>query len=646
MSKNKKEAKLNSRAIAHMREAVQKKDNFAELFKDTTNLQKKSVLDAYSDDDDNYADEYRRSIKETVDEIVDTIESTTTVSVNKTKTNSADTYESSENGANNMAELFVDNSVLQKKSVFDFYSDDDDNYIKEYQNSFFERNDDTEQITNTPHENENSTTIPVMHKPVRIVDSVQTDMKADVNDTPTEIKPVVPLSSGVFDNSSSVVCDVATQTAPIIRREKGSNIALEIALDFAQKHHLVLSDKMLWAYNGQYYVPLTESDAQRFIFSEYRDDVSRGNTMSLIKNIVSLLKVTVIDTVEVFPANEHIIVFRNGTLEVANDHFRENSPRDLASSALSIDYDPSQKEMPVTNKFLNTITNGDSVLYKRLLQVIGYILSNDLRAKSFFYLEGVGNAGKSRFCDLIASFFSVNGANKVARIALQDLGNKFSMANLVNAKVNISEDLPDKPLSQVTVSRIKMISDGNCLEAEAKFIQSFSFRPQCKLLFASNHPLKIKDRDDAFVNRVIYIPFRNPIPKGKQDKHILEKMQKELPALFNYAYSAYKQLVESGYSWAGINIFKPEIVITNLSSTEEKEYAMKLFVELHCEESQDSTVAISEIQSKYNEFCNEHQYVPIIGDRFSREIYKYLPGNPERVKIGNQKRGFKGISLK
>lgn len=551
MGKNKKGFNLNSREIASLKEASIKKDDFAELFENKANLKKKSVSDVFSDDDEDYAEGYRKS--------------------------------------------------------------------------FAARNEGIIQATNTPHENEINMTMSVIHDPNRIVDSVRTDMKGGVNQESTEKKYVATLSSGVLNNSASVVCDVAPPTSPIIRMEKGSNTPLRIALDFCQKHHLVLCDKMLWIYNGQYYVPLTESDAQRYIFSEYCDDVSRGNTMSLIKNIVSLLRVTVADTVEMFPTNEHIIVFRNGTLEVANDYFRENSPGDLASSALSIDYDPNQKEMPVTNKFLNTITNGDSVLYKRLLQVIGYILSNDLRAKSFFYLEGVGNAGKSRFCDLIASFFSVNGANKVARIALQDLGNKFSMANLVNTKLNISEDLPDKPLSQVTVSRIKMISDANCLEAEAKFIQSFSFKPQCKLLFASNHPLKIKDRDDAFVNRVIYIPFKNPIPKGKQDKHILEKMQLELPALFNYAYSAYKQLVESGYSWAGINIFKPEIVITNLSSTEEREYAMKLFVEIHCEESQDSTVAISEIQSKYNEFCDEYEYVPVVGDRFSREIYKFCP---------------------
>lgn len=291
-------------------------------------------------------------------------------------------------------------------------------------------------------------------------------------------------------------------------------------------------------YNDEHIIYYNVDGTWHYLRTKAGTDVLNASIPLEIKKKYDLDKSEKIcESIGLFPNLQHrnIIVFRNGTLEVANDYFRENSPGDLASSALSIDYDPNQKEMPVTNKFLNTITNGDSVLYKRLLQVIGYILSNDLRAKSFFYLEGVGNAGKSRFCDLIASFFSVNGANKVSRIALQDLGNKFSMANLVNTKLNISEDLPDKPLSQVTVSRIKMISDANCLEAEAKFIQSFSFKPQCKLLFASNHPLKIKERDDAFANRVIYIPFKNPIPKGKQDKHILEKMQQELPALFNYA---------------------------------------------------------------------------------------------------------------
>ena len=302
--------------------------------------------------------------------------------------------------------------------------------------------------------------------------------------------------------------------------------------------------------------------------------------------------------------------------------------------------------MPYTKRFLKTIADGDDDLYERLLQVIGYILSNDIRAKSFFYLEGVGDAGKSRFCDLIASFFPVSGSNKVARIALQDLGGKFALSNLVNAKLNISEDLPDAPLSPQTVSRIKMISDGDRLEAEAKYTQAFTFRPLCKLLFASNHPLRLKEYDAAFVNRVVYIPFTHPIPKEEQDPYILEKMRKELPALFNRAFAAYKRLVANQYVWAGSDYFKPEIATTNSSISVDKEYVLRQFIESCCILDDNSTTATSELQATYNLFCSKNSYSPVQGDRFSRELFAVLPDNILRVKIGNQRRGFKGIRLK
>lgn len=282
-----------------------------------------------------------------------------------------------------------------------------------------------------------------------------------------------------------------------------------------------------------------------------------------------------------------------------------------------------------------------------MLQVIGYILSNDVKAKSFFYLEGVGDAGKSRFCDLIASFFPVSGANKVARIALQDLGGKFALGNLVNAKLNISEDLPDSPLSPTTVSRIKMISDANRLEAEAKYVQPFSFRPQCKLLFASNHPLRLKEYDAAFVNRVVYIPFLRPIPKDKQDKYILEKMQQELPALFNHAFKAYRRLVSNGYCWAGAERFRPNISIASSGVSIDKELVLKQFVRECCQlDDYNATISTTDLQSAYNQFCHKHTYLPIQGDRFSRELLAVLPDTVIRIKIGNQKRGLKGIRLK
>lgn len=474
------------------------------------------------------------------------------------------------------------------------------------------------------------------------------DTDEQSNDLGDEI-PVVPNQSIHFDSTSSGSLPTSvssTMSDPDINTTPIKDRALQIAEDFADRTNIILVDGVLYRYNGVFYSLFPDNDIQKMLLEKYRTEMGKSNTTSMLRNTTSLLRFCVKRECSEFPENQHLIVFENGTLEIRTGFFRPNSPADLVNSALGISYDPDCKKMPYTKRFLKTIADGDDDLYERLLQVIGYILSNDIRAKSFFYLEGVGDAGKSRFCDLIASFFPVSGSNKVARIALQDLGGKFALSNLVNAKLNISEDLPDAPLSPQTVSRIKMISDGDRLEAEAKYTQAFTFRPLCKLLFASNHPLRLKEYDAAFVNRVVYIPFTHPIPKEEQDPYILEKMRKELPALFNRAFASYKRLVANQYVWAGSDYFKPEIATTNSSISVDKEYVLRQFIESYCILDDNSTTATSELQAAYNLFCSKNSYSPVQGDRFSRELFAVLPDNILRVKIGNQRRGFKGIRLK
>ena len=474
------------------------------------------------------------------------------------------------------------------------------------------------------------------------------DIDEKTDDFNDEI-PVVPNQSIRLDSASSGSLPTPVSSAmsdPDINANPIKDRALQIAEDFADRTNIILVDGVLYRYNGVFYSLFPDNDIQKMLLEKYRTEMGKSNTASMLRNTTNLLRFCVKRECSEFPENQNIIVFENGTLEVKSGFFRQNSPADLVNSALGISYDPDCKKMPYTKRFLKTIADGDDDLYERLLQVIGYILSNDIRAKSFFYLEGVGDAGKSRFCDLIASFFPVNGSNKVARIALQDLGGKFALSNLVNAKLNISEDLPDAPLSPQTVSRIKMISDGDRLEAEAKYTQAFTFRPLCKLLFASNHPLRLKEYDAAFVNRVVYIPFTHPIPKEEQDPYILEKMRKELPALFNRAFAAYKRLVANQYVWAGSDYFKPQIATTNSSISVDKEYVLRQFIESCCILDDNSTTATSELQAAYNLFCSKNSYSPVQGDRFSRELFAVLPDNILRVKIGNQRRGFKGIRLK
>lgn len=421
--------------------------------------------------------------------------------------------------------------------------------------------------------------------------------------------------------------------------------ALRIAQDFVRRNKIISVGDKKYLYNKVFYSPLKDRELQSMLFRDYYGEISQGNALAILNNAAKLVDVCIEKQLEEFPVNSNLIVFENCTLDIRTGRPRTHSPNDITSSALGIQYHPNRWEMPNTERFLRTIADGDEDLYELMLQVIGYILSNDIRAKAFFYLEGVGDAGKSRFCDLVASFFQVSGANKVARIALQDLDGKFSLGNLVNAKLNISEDLPDKPLTAATVSRIKMLSDSNRIEAEAKYVQAFSFRPTCKFLFASNHPLRLKEFDQAFINRVVYIPFLNAIPKAKQDRNILVKMQKELSALFNHAFEAYKRLVANAYVWAGSEKFKPRIEIVSSGVVVNKTGELREFLQSCCTFEEDYKTSVADLQEAYNMFCRQHGYSPVLGARFSRELKQVLPETVVSIKLGNSCRGYKGIKL-
>jgi len=470
--------------------------------------------------------------------------------------------------------------------------------------------------------------------------------KSDDNDVNVSSMPeILTISKSQHSPETE---NAAKRISNLINEETTDKVDLAFALaeDFVKSENLAVVGDALFRFNGIFYELFPVTEIQRMFFKNYKNVISKPGTVTTIKNATTILKLSTNRKFDEFPINKDIIVFNNGTLEVATMRFRPNSPEDIINTALGINYDPNVSEMPYIKQFITTIANFDRELYKRILQVLGYILSNDLYAKSFFYLQGLGDTGKSLFCALLTLFFPESGYNKVARIPLQNFGDKFALANLVNAKLNISEDLPNSPLTPTTVSRIKMISDSNRIEVEPKYVQPFSIKPQCKLLFASNHPLRLKEFDEAFENRVIYLPFVNVIPKEKQDKQLLQKMKPELPALFNHALKAYKMLVENNYIWAGTDIYDPAIEIVKSGINSDKTKIIELFLKDLCEFEKNTTTATEELRCAYDRYCRKNKYIPIAGDRFSRELANILPDTVQRIKIGNQKRGYRGIKLK
>lgn len=67
------------------------------------------------------------------------------------------------------------------------------------------------------------------------------------------------------------------------------------------------------------------------------------------------------------------------------------------------------------------------------------------------------------------------------------------------------------------------------------------------MIFASNFPISLIEPDDAFWNRLIYLPFTKSIPKAKQDRELAEKFQKERNAIVSKALRYAKKLILSDF---------------------------------------------------------------------------------------------------
>lgn len=437
-----------------------------------------------------------------------------------------------------------------------------------------------------------------------------------------------------------------TKAPPDDSDEVEDSLVYTITMDYLKMNKLFVAKETLYKYSKGIYNVLNESNVVREICHNYDKELKGcSNRVAFAKNVYAHL-IIYAKEFEELPENTNIVVFANGTLEIDKNYFRRSSPKDYATFALAIDYDKSRKKMPIINNFLNTVTGGDENLYKRILQMTGYLLRGDNKGKCFFYLMGPRDCGKSVLCALLSLFYPKTGLSKISRVALGKLGDKFALGNIMRSTINICDDIPSSPLNFQSVSTLKMLTGSSEMEGEIKYEQATTFKPKCRLVFTSNYDIRLKEEDSAFESRIVYIPFRYTIPKKKQDKNILEGMKGELQALFNISHEAYKELVADNYMWAGGEQFQPVTHITTSGLAIDKEEVIRDFVSDCCEFVENVVTSTEDLTNAYNIYCRQYGYSAIKGDRFSRDLHDIFYEKIEKTKISNKQRGYKGIILK
>lgn len=329
-------------------------------------------------------------------------------------------------------------------------------------------------------------------------------------------------------------------------KNKGLPPLYVCAAQLKERVPLILYQDCLFAYNGRCYDLLSSSDEVIRLYRAKVDHQFGGEkTLGCIKQLFHCLLTDSDIPVKKVNQNQRIAVLRNGIYDVMTGQLRRHNPKEITFSWVNAEYLDYSKCRHF-RKFLRDVTNGDETLQERIWQSLGYILTQSTEAKTFFLMGTAPNSGKSLLGNFIESLFD---ESYVSNVPLNAFYRSFEFAPIAGKAINVSLDLPATRLNVDAVSALKQLTGGDAVPINPKYEKPFRYRSRAKLLFATNFPLELTSRDDAFWDRVVYLPFDHSIPKERQDPMLPELFQQERDAIASEALRHTKALIENNFQF-------------------------------------------------------------------------------------------------
>ena len=345
--------------------------------------------------------------------------------------------------------------------------------------------------------------------------------------------------------------------------------------------------------------------------------------------------------------NEDIIVYNNGVLNLQTKALVPYNKSFKATSKIAFDYSVGTSiKTPVFDKYLDDISVGDLELKTTLMEIIGYCLTNHIRAGKCFILFGSGSNGKSVFLNLLAHLVGGYSA-----LNIKDVNkSKFSLSSMIGYRINVVNELDNGlTLDDIFNANMKSIITGEPVRVEPKGKPLFSHVFSTKMIMATNTlPGVNKIPDYSVKRRFCLLPFDATFAGNKVDRYILDKLKGETKGIIAKAMQAYFDFQARDYH------FTYEKKSDELYDEEvQRAFPVVMFVKDKIQEAKGtgSRISYKDIRAAYEEWCVTKKIPKSqINDKFfSVQINRALTFNNisqhKRFK-SNGVRGIEGISMK
>lgn len=280
-------------------------------------------------------------------------------------------------------------------------------------------------------------------------------------------------------------------------------------------------------------------------FAEYVDDISSADFKEIFEQLRCRLKCEYEE--ELYQDNQDYLCCRDAVIRLSDGRIFPPDPGLNLFYYINVQADEiGTSDGYYTELFLKNITDGEENLRTLILQMVAAIITA-MPLKKFFFLEGESNTGKSQLIKFLEKVLGECSCTTISSV--NTLAEKYTLGGLVDKLMCSCPDIPNTKISADAINRIKEVAGDDRVEGELKYVNKFKFDCYAKLVFGSNYPINLKNpaNETAFLNRMVHIPFHNPVPEEEQIPQLYQKLFDEAGYIVALALEERQGLLENGF---------------------------------------------------------------------------------------------------
>jgi putative DNA primase/helicase len=329
----------------------------------------------------------------------------------------------------------------------------------------------------------------------------------------------------------------------------------------------------------------------------------------------------------------------NGAVDLRTGELRPAKREDLLTVQADVEYDTDARS-PVWERFLDDVCGNDPLLAEFLQRAVGYTITGETGAETFFFVHGPAGTGKSTLFEAIRAMLGPYAAAtnfdtwKVQRSS----GPRNDLARLLGKRlVTASEGDQD---ARLDVGLLKSFTGGEMLTARRLYQEHFEFQPTAKLWLASNHLPNVPDLDSGLWRRMLLIPFVN------RPDHAHPGVKRELTSNPRLRSALLRWAVEGAQRWYGDQTLEPPPVVRAAVETLKRSAnPLADWVAEHTEPDAEAIVLSREFYHHYCAYAEASGTKPLVSREWGKRL-RLAGAHDLRVRVaGTQQRAWQGLRL-